>query len=109
MTQSEEIIKGIDIKHMRRRYVSLVAIIACAVVLFGNDMTVAREEHPPKPSEGFTQQFPSPDEQELIEGYPVRKRRIGGPTDVEWDLDNSFPKRGSVLELILQCKGAQQQ
>ena len=43
------------------------------------------------------------------QGYPVRKRRIGGPTDVEWDLDNSFPKRDSALELILRCSENQHQ
>mgnify|MGYP001829107136 CR=1 FL=1 len=64
----------------------------------------AQEDDPPKPSDDLEQQSPSPDEQEPINGYPVRKRRIGGPTDVEWDLDNSFPKRGSVLELILPCQ-----
>ena len=98
-----------DIKPMRRRYLILVAIITCAVLLCGNDVILARDDDQPKPSDGFEQQSPSPDEQEPIKGYPVRKRRIGTPTDVEWDLDNSFPKRGSVLELILQCTENQHQ
>lgn len=34
-------------------------------------------------------------------GYPVDDRRIAWPTAVETDLDNSFPKSGSVLEKIL--------
>ena len=37
-----------------------------------------------------------------IKGYPLRMRRIGGPTDVEWNLDDSFPKQGSVWELVLK-------
>jgi hypothetical protein len=72
------------------------------MLLLCNSMIVAQEEDRPKPSSGLEQQSPSPDEQEPIKGYPVRKRRIGGPTDVEWDLDDSFPKRGSLLELILR-------
>jgi hypothetical protein len=87
----------------------LVATIVCAVLLPGNDVILAQEYDRPKPSDGLEQQSPSPDEQEPIKGYPVRKRRIGGPTDVEWDLDNSFPKRGSVLELIMQCMESQDQ
>jgi hypothetical protein len=85
----------------------LAGVIACAVLLLDNDVILAREDNQPKPSESSDQQSPSPDEKETIRGYPVRKRRIGGPTDVEWDLDNSFPKRGSVLELILRCPESQ--
>ncbi|MBT8369903.1 MAG: hypothetical protein KJO34_03005 [Deltaproteobacteria bacterium] len=36
-------------------------------------------------------------------GLIARKRYFEGPTDVEWDLDNSFAKSGSLLELILGC------
>jgi hypothetical protein len=81
----------------------LAAVIACSALLLDPDVVTAQEEDPPKPSENSEQQSPGPDEQEAGQGYPVRKRRIGGPTDVEWDLDNSFPKRGSVLELMLRC------
>ncbi len=94
---------------MRRWYLSLAGVIACTVLLLGPDVVTAQEANPPKPSENSEQQSPSPDEQEAGQGYPVRKRQIGGPTDVEWDLDNSFPKRGSVLELILQCPDSQEQ
>ena len=90
-------------KHLRRSCLILVATIVCAVLLPGTDVILAQEDDRPKPSDGLEQQSPSPDEQAPIRGYPVRKRRIGGPTDVEWDLDNSFPKRGSVVELILRC------
>ncbi len=94
---------------MRRNYLILVAIITCTVLLFGINIIAAQEDDQPTPSASSTQQSPKPDGQEPIKGYPVRERRIGGPTDVEWDLDNSFPKRGSVLELILQCDDNQQQ
>ena len=90
-------------KHMLRRHPIVVLIMACAFLFLGNDTTLAQEDEPAKPSNGFEQQSPNLDEEEPIKGYPVRKRRIGGPTDAEWDLDNSFPKRGSVLELITQC------
>ena len=88
---------------MLRRHLIVVLIMACAFLFLGNDTTLAQEDEPAKPSNGFEQQSPNLDEEEPIEGYPVRKRYVGGPTDVEWDLDNSFPKRGSVLEMILQC------
>ena len=95
------------IKHMSRRCLILAATIACAVLLTGTDVIPAQEDDRPKSSDELEQQSSSPDEQEPIKGYPVRKRRIGGPADVEWDLDNSFPKRGSVLELILRCNDSQ--
>ena len=96
--------KGSKIKHMLRRHLILALIMTCAFLLHGNDIALAREDKPAKPSNGFEQQSPNLDEEEPIEGYPVRKRYVGGPTDVEWDLDNSFPKQGSVLELILRCQ-----
>ena len=83
---------------MKRWYPMLAGVIVCVLLLLGPDVVTAHEDDPPKPSENSEQQSPSPDEQEASQGYPVRKRRIGGPTDVAWDLDNSFPKRGSVME-----------
>jgi hypothetical protein len=88
---------------MRRWYPMLAGVIVCTVLLLGPDVVTAQENDPPKPSGTGDQQSPSLDKQEAGQGYPVRKRRIGGPTDVEWDLDNSFPKRDSALELILRC------
>ena len=88
---------------MRRHCKISFAIIAFAMLLLCNSMIAAQEEDRPKPPNSFEQQSPGPDEQEPVKGYPERKRRIGGPTDVEWDLDDSFPKRGSLLELILRC------
>ena len=101
--------QGIDIDPMRRNYLILMAIITCTVLLFGINIIAAQEGDQPAPSATSTQQSPSPDDPEPIKGYPARERRIGGPTDVEWDLDNSFPKRGSMLELILQCDDNQPQ
>jgi hypothetical protein len=95
--------KGSNKKHMLRRDPIVVLIMACAFLFFGNDTTLAREDKPRKSPDGIVQSSPSSDEEEPIEGYPVRKRYVGGPTDVEWDLDNSFPKQGSVLEMILRC------
>ena len=89
---------------MKLRYTMLAATVACALPLFGADILMAQESEKPKAQKGSVQQPLYPDEKDLTMGYPVRKRRIGGPTDVKWDLDNSFPKRGSVLELILQCR-----
>lgn len=92
---------------MRRRPLIFVAIITCVILLCGNDVILARKDDQPRPSESAEKQSPGPDEQEAIKGYPVITRRIGGPTDVEWNLDNSFPKRGSVLELILRYDESQ--
>ena len=93
---------------MRRWYPMLAGVIVFTVLLLGNDVVTAQEDDPPKPSENSEQQPPGPAEQEASQGYPVRKRQIGGPTDVERDLDNSFPKRDSVLELILRCPESQE-
>jgi len=108
MTRTEELEKAMAFKNLRRRCLILVATIACAVLLTGTDVIPAQEDDRPKSSDDLEQQSTSPDEQEPIRGYPVRKRRIGGPTDVEWDLDNSFPKQGSVLELFLQCQESEE-
>ena len=94
---------------MRLLYPMLAGVIAFAVLLLGNDLILAQEDHQPKPAESSEQQSPGPQKQEPIKGYPVRERQMGGPTDVEWDLDNSFPKRDSVLELILRRRENQHQ
>jgi hypothetical protein len=36
--------------------------------------------------------------EEVFGGYPARKRKVGTPTDVETDLDESFPKVDSEPE-----------
>ena len=107
MKKSVEKQKAMLPNHMRRCYLILVAIIACAALLCGNDLISVQADDEPKRPEYPEQQNPVPDEQEPIKGYPVRKRRIGTPTDVEWDLDNSFPKRDSLLELIPRCRDNQ--
>ena len=103
MTRTEELEKAMAFKHLRRGCLILVATIACAVLLTGTDVIPAQKDGRPKSSDDLKQQSPSPDEQKPIEGYPVRMRRIGTPMDVEYDLDNSFPKSDSLLELILGC------
>lgn len=109
MTRTEELGKAKSFKRLRRRYFILVAIIACVVLLPGNDVILARDDDKPRLPKSAEQQPGSPEEQEAIKGYPARKRYIGGPTDVEWNLDDSFPKRGSVLELVLGCPENQDQ
>ena len=88
---------------MRRCYPIVTAMIVSTALLICLDAVWAQEDNQPKSSQNPTQQTPSIDDQQVTRGYPVRKRRIGGPTDVEWDLDNSFPKQGSLLELIMRC------
>ena len=109
MNRSDEMKKGMNIKHMKRRCLILTAIIACALSLGGTIMIAGQEEDQHKPPESSEQQPPIPQKQDPIKGYPVRDRQMGGPTDVEWDLDNSFPKPNSVLELILRCRESQRQ
>jgi hypothetical protein len=94
---------------MRLLYPMLAGVIACAMLFLGNAVILAQEKDKSEPEEGAQQASPSPDEQEAIKGYPVRERQMGGPTDVGRDLDNSFPKRDSVLELILRCRESQRQ
>ena len=89
---------------MKQCHLILVAVITCAVLLLSNNIIAAQEDDKSSPSESPGQQSPNPDGLEPIKGYPVRERRIGGPTDVERDLDNSFSKQGSILELISRCR-----
>lgn len=37
-----------------------------------------------------------------VKGYPVYSKHLVHPTSVDSDLDNSFPKTGSVLEKMLK-------
>ena len=63
----------------------LLVLIACALLLPGGEVSAADEV--------------KPENQEDDEGYPDQEgRRIGGPTDVEADLDNSFPQKDSADE-----------
>jgi hypothetical protein len=96
-----------DIKPMKLRYLIMVAIATCAVLMLGNGLVLGLEDDPTRRPSGTEQPSASTDEQEPIQSYPARKRYIGGLTDVEWDLDNSFPQRGSLLELILRCPEGQ--
>jgi hypothetical protein len=85
----------------------MAVMVACALPLVGTDILTAQESEKSKTRKDPVQQSPDLNEQDPTTGYPVRNRRIGGPTDVEWDLDNSFPKQGSVLEMILRCPETQ--
>ena len=100
--------KRINVKPIRRCCLLFAAIIAFAFLHPGAIAAWAQEDDPPTAAESDEQQNSNSDSREPIRGYPIRKRRIGGPTDVERDLDNSFPKQGSVLELILRCSESQE-
>jgi len=74
-------------------------IIACAVLLFGSNVIAAQDDDPPNPLESSVQPSTvldvqkSPDDiAEGDEGYHPEGRRVGTPTDVDRDLDFSFPK-----------------
>ncbi len=94
---------------MKLRYTLLAAVIACALPLVGTDILTAQESEKSKARKDPGQQSPDLNEQNPTTGYPVRNRRMGGPTDVEWDLDHSFPRSGSLLELILWGQETQNQ
>jgi len=89
----------------------LVAFIAFSMLLFGNNVFAAQEDDPSKPPESPEQHSPvldvqkSPDDiAEGDEGYHPEGRRVGTPTDVERDLDFSFPKRDYILPRIVPQK-----
>ena len=86
-----------------KRYQIIALVIAGALLLLGSSGIAAQQEEQPKRSGSDVQSSEVPDKQEVIRGYPPKSRRIGTPTDVEWDLDDSFPKSGSVLEWFLRC------
>ncbi len=73
------------------------------MMLCANDLILAQVDDNTQPSEGREIPSTKSEEKESIRGYPARMRRVGTPTDVEWDLDNSFPKSDSLLELISEC------
>jgi hypothetical protein len=87
---------------MRQNYRIWLKLVTWVVLSLGTGTVAAHAKDGSTPPGGSSQQCQGPAGQEPIKGYPVRERRIGGPTDIEWDLDNSFPKQGSLLELILK-------
>jgi len=96
---------------MRPQYTILAAIIACALLLTGNNMIAAQEDDQSKASESAEQPSPvmdvqkSPDDiAEGGEGYHPEGRRVGTPVDVVRDLDFSFPKRDYLLPRLLPQK-----
>ena len=94
---------AIPFKFLKRNCLIFAAFIAWAVLPCANDVILAQENDLRHPAESSEQQPQVSYQQEPIEGYPLRMRRIGTPMDVEYDLDNSFPKSDSLLELILGC------
>ena len=89
---------------------TLAAFLTCAIFLPSKTMMAAQEDTPLKSPEYGGQPSPVLEVQDISEeidegykGYPSKGRRIGTPLDVEWDLDHSFPKQGSLLELILRA------
>jgi hypothetical protein len=98
-------------KHMWRPPDILIAIIAFTMLLFGNNALAAQEDDQPKasesaepPSEVIEVQESPDDVSEGREGYHPEGRRVGTPTDVDRDLDYSFPKRDYVLPRIIPQK-----
>ena len=66
MIRSNAMKKVMNIKLMLRRCFLLVAILAFAVLLSGNDVILAREGEEPKRPESVEHQNPGPDEHETI-------------------------------------------
>ena len=97
-------LKEMDIRPMNRMCQKLALTIVCAMLLFGSHAALAQEDVQDSPSQSSRQQILKSDEPATVSGYPVRARRVGTPMDVEWNLDNSFPKSGSVLEMIFSCQ-----
>jgi len=96
---------------MRRPQDILVTFIAFFMLLFGNNLIAAQEEGQSNSQQSAAQpavdvdvEEPSEGFAEGTKGYGDEGRRIGTPTDVERDLDFSFPKRDYVLPRILPQK-----
>jgi hypothetical protein len=99
------------INHLKHCCMISAAFIAFAVLLLGNSMLAAQEDDPQQasesaepPSEAIEVQESPDDISEGREGYHPEGRRVGTPTDVDRDLDFSFPKRDYVLPRILPQK-----
>ena len=93
-----------NIKPMKRICLAFLAVVACVATICANDAVPARQVNQFQSLSDTEQKPPDNDEKERIKGYPLRKRQIGTPMDVEWNLDNSFPKSGSVLEMMLRSR-----
>jgi hypothetical protein len=86
---------------MRRSYTILAVIIACAMVLFGNEMSLAQEDTKPEAAEETQQASSSAEEPTAPTGYQDYGRIIGTITDVDVDLYLSFPRTDSVFPKII--------
>lgn len=96
---------------MQRQYMMLAMILATLMLLLCSNLIAAQDDDQPKPPESSEQPSPvldvqkSPDDiAEGDEGYHPEGRRVGTPTDVDRDLDFSFPKRDYVLPRLVPQK-----
>ena len=96
---------------MKRQCTLISMVIAIAVLLLGNSIIAAQDADQSKPAESAEQPTSilnvqkSPDDiTEGPEGYHPEGRRVGTPTDVDRDLDFSFPKRDYILPRVLPQK-----
>ncbi len=86
---------------MRQRYAISAAIIACAVLLFGNDVSLAQEDTKSEAVEDTQHASSSAEEPTAPTGYQDYGRIIGTITDVDVDLYLSFPQKDSVFPTII--------
>ena len=98
-------------KHVWRPRDIFVAFIAFSMFLFGNNSLAVQEDErknaieSTEPPSAVIEVQESPDDvTEGDEGYHPEGRRVGTPTDVDQDLDFSFPKRDYVLPRIIPQK-----
>ena len=94
--------KATEIDPVQRIYLHVAVIFAGATLLLNANILKAQKDIIPEPDKVSYATSQIPDKPHDLYGYPERKRRVGGPTDVEWNLDDSFPKKGSVWELVLK-------
>ena len=82
-------VDGTPLRHL------IIAAIGALTLLLGNGVALAQDDDRPGPAE--EQVSPSPDEQDEPDRYPEEMRGFDNPTDIDEDLDNSLPKRDSVV------------
>jgi hypothetical protein len=106
--------KGIN--HQKPCHPILMVTIAWSVLVFGYYASAnqrADQLNPTdrvEPPSKVLEEQKSPDEGiKESSGYPPKERQIGTPLDVEWDMDQSFPKKDSLLELMLRTQDSQDQ
>lgn len=97
--------------HLKSPYLILTTFMIYAIFLPSKAIMAAQKDTHLKSPEYGGQPSPVLEMEEISEeidegdkGYPSKARRIGTPIDVEWDLDHSFPKEDSLLELMLRSR-----